>query len=900
MHPAREGVSVASPDISTSTDVAIVYHCQNGGKARPQLTRCPTTWAAFVEAMSYEHDEREDKDGPGLIMAEFSAPYRKAENVTRYSALCLDLDTHAGPTGRPETPPSPAFAAEQLGRTGLAGLVYTTHNHETPAALNGGKPAGPRYRVIIPLSRQIDPQDLERITLAAARLLWLDGPGLDPKSWVVGQFFFMPSCRPGAPRVSLVVHGEPFDPDTVADEQDLVTQEPEPDPEPARTEPAAWPPRLPGVSLFDETKSRARGQWRGILSSLGIAVSDRPRMHSACPGCGGKDRFRFDDKDGDGTWICSRGGAGTVAGDGFDLVQHARHVDASGALRMVRDALGMARPERQQQPRQAGQEARRPAEPAVDPDAVEILDCLPPPANDNTDHRLDELIKEVERGRSMSGYEELARSLAQDRTLSTMQRERLAAALQSAIRTFHDTRLPIADVRRMVGIVKSRVGAAALVDLQEQRHSPEWARRWVFRTDCDRFFNLDDKSSITITAFDFQHSRLVPPDARDMLGFDKPSELCREVWDTPVIGGVCYLPTAGDLFELDGVPTANTYRPDIVPDGIPPDEWSDDERETVRRMEEHLANIVPIEEERRKLLQWMAWAVQRPGDKINWTPLIIGTYGDGKSLLATMLGHVMGGQNVRVLAGGSIVESSFTGWGEGACVTVIEEVRISGQNRFEVMDRLKPFITNDRVEVHAKHKDPRSVPNTASYLIFSNWLDAVPVDDKDRRYFIVTTPYVGMTGQRLEAAGLDQAYFDRLFHGVHTHFRALRGWLQAVDVSDFQAKGRAPDSAAKAQVVEYCRTDDEIAISDAIEAGGLGITAEVFSATSLTKALVDAGHSAPKTVAMNRVLQGLGYVQLAERIRWNGEKHRVWYSSAVPGGMDAGRAKRALDDTRFA
>lgn len=359
----------------TGTDTAIVYHSQNGGKARPQLTRFPTTWAAFVEAMSYEHDEREDKDGPGLIMADFSAPYRRAENVTHYSALCLDMDTHAGPTGRPETPPSPAFAAEQLRRTGLAGLVYTTHNHETPAEINSGKPAGPRYRVIIPLARQIAPQDLERVTMAAARLLWLDGPGLDSKSWVVGQFFYMPSCRPGAPRVALVVRGEPLDPDTVVVEQDLAAEEPEPDPEQARTEPVAWAPRLPGVGLFDETKSRARGQWRGILSSLGIAVSDRPRMHSACPGCGGKDRFRFDDRDGEGTWICSQGGAGTTAGDGFDLVQHARHVDAAGALRMVRDALGMARPERQQQ-RHAPRDHR--------PEPVPALPAAAPAANDNT------------------------------------------------------------------------------------------------------------------------------------------------------------------------------------------------------------------------------------------------------------------------------------------------------------------------------------------------------------------------------------------------------------------------------------------------------------------------------------------------------------------------------------
>jgi putative DNA primase/helicase len=37
--------------------------------------------------------------------------------------------------------------------------------------------------------------------------------------------------------------------------------------------------------------------------------------HTACPLCGGKDRFRFDDKDGGGTYICS----GCGAGDGVQL-----------------------------------------------------------------------------------------------------------------------------------------------------------------------------------------------------------------------------------------------------------------------------------------------------------------------------------------------------------------------------------------------------------------------------------------------------------------------------------------------------------------------------------------------------------------------------------------------------
>lgn len=45
----------------------------------------------------------------------------------------------------------------------------------------------------------------------------------------------------------------------------------------------------------------AIGRWPYILSALGIKVPSAGH-HGACPACGGKDRFRLDDKAGRGTW----------------------------------------------------------------------------------------------------------------------------------------------------------------------------------------------------------------------------------------------------------------------------------------------------------------------------------------------------------------------------------------------------------------------------------------------------------------------------------------------------------------------------------------------------------------------------------------------------------------------
>ncbi|MEQ9642507.1 MAG: primase-helicase zinc-binding domain-containing protein [Alphaproteobacteria bacterium] len=58
------------------------------------------------------------------------------------------------------------------------------------------------------------------------------------------------------------------------------------------------------------TVDRARGRWPTILPRLGIAASFLVNRHGPCPLCGGRDRFRFDDRDGSGSYYCNRCGPG--------------------------------------------------------------------------------------------------------------------------------------------------------------------------------------------------------------------------------------------------------------------------------------------------------------------------------------------------------------------------------------------------------------------------------------------------------------------------------------------------------------------------------------------------------------------------------------------------------------
>ncbi|MEX3315699.1 toprim domain-containing protein [Sulfitobacter sp. PS-8MA] len=62
------------------------------------------------------------------------------------------------------------------------------------------------------------------------------------------------------------------------------------------------------------TADAAKGKWRGILLTFGLPETCLKDKHGPCPLCESKDNFRWDNKDGSGSYICTCG-----AGRGTDL-----------------------------------------------------------------------------------------------------------------------------------------------------------------------------------------------------------------------------------------------------------------------------------------------------------------------------------------------------------------------------------------------------------------------------------------------------------------------------------------------------------------------------------------------------------------------------------------------------
>ena len=87
---------------------------------------------------------------------------------------------------------------------------------------------------------------------------------------------------------------------------------------------------------ISDITTQAVDKWQSIFSSLGIDVGNG--KHCPCPVCGGKDRFRFDNKHGRGTYICNQCGSG----DGLELIKNYYHCDAKEASSKVAECLNLS------------------------------------------------------------------------------------------------------------------------------------------------------------------------------------------------------------------------------------------------------------------------------------------------------------------------------------------------------------------------------------------------------------------------------------------------------------------------------------------------------------------------------------------------------------------------------
>jgi hypothetical protein len=162
-----------------------------------------TTWGEFCGVFWFRREGI--KDGPCFAAARFSMEpdgrqvRRLKTNLLARTVVALDIEANPK-TG--ELPPAPAEAIRRAEAKGLACLLYTSHSHQPPHTV--------RYRMVLPLPQEIDPELPAPVVMA--EFLGLDGV-LDRSKVGASSLFYLPSRPDGMSDAhqEIIIPGAPID-----------------------------------------------------------------------------------------------------------------------------------------------------------------------------------------------------------------------------------------------------------------------------------------------------------------------------------------------------------------------------------------------------------------------------------------------------------------------------------------------------------------------------------------------------------------------------------------------------------------------------------------------------------------------------------------------------------------
>lgn len=276
---------------------------------------------------------------------------------------------------------------------------------------------------------------------------------------------------------------------------------------------------------------------------------------------------------------------------------------------------------------------------------------------------------------------------------------------------------------------------------------------------------------------------------------------------------------------------------------------------------EHLRKLLPNERDRAILLAYMAACVQHIGVKFQWCPLIQGVEGNGKTLLSRVVAEAVGMEHVATPKATEI-SAKFNGWVVDRVFAYVEDIYIPEQRR-EVIEALKPLVTNDWQPVEKKGVDVATAYVVLNLMLNSNHKDAVRKTRNDRRFAIFYTAQ--QEAEDLARDGMDGEYFPKLYgwlknggYAIVTEYLAT--YAIPDELNPAGACHRAPATTSTEQAITEGMGAVEQEISEAIEQGRSGFAGGWVSSMALETLLKDM--RAARAIPPNKrrdLMRQLGY-----------------------------------------
>lgn len=402
---------------------------------------------------------------------------------------------------------------------------------------------------------------------------------------------------------------------------------------------------------------------------------------------------------------------------------------------------------------------------------------------------------------------------------------------------------------------------------------PDWAKGITYVAQTNEFYRQGSGQKWGVDALNNNFSQhLIAEDAENARPSILPQHYLLNQIKIPRVDHYQYDPTQPNeaVVEMDNRRYINTYR-STFPGGESTKEAADAIGKLVT---EHTHKLFGDTPEARHLLDWMSYIVQNQGARVLWAPTVQGAEGCGKTLYAVIMRLVLGSENVKEVQPNVVANSDWNEWSSDCQLVVLEEVRVVGESRFAVMNKLKPLITNQHISINQRNRDTRVVCNFANYFLTSNFADALAITENDRRYYVLFAKQ--QTKESVRDMGVK--YFKDLYAEIHGGAQALRTWLMEREIHESFDPLHCPATADKASMTQAASSPLHRAVSEVIEDGDNPLVKPDLVSIKLLRQLIETesrGLGRFSDSALASILRDMGFVS-AGRIRFDGSRQSFW------------------------
>jgi hypothetical protein len=313
----------------------------------------------------------------------------------------------------------------------------------------------------------------------------------------------------------------------------------------------------------------------------------------------------------------------------------------------------------------------------------------------------------------------------------------------------------------------------------------------------------------------------------------------------------------------------------------------------------------PDPSDRHMLLQALAFMALKPGQMLRWAPVMQGTQGCGKGLIARAVSYAVGRHNTSHPSP-DIIATDFNSYMYRKVLVIVDEIGDHTKRELSALaEKLKPWITDDALHVHQKNKDGFDTPNFTSWILTTNHRDKMLATQGERRYAhfisaLQTEASVAVAYPSDWWSG--SASYDALGQGMdwfsyYEHWwtkcggaEATRGFLSTVDLSDVPV--RAPKTSSTEEAIRESASETQNALAEAVADKARGFRGGFISSNAIRDLLRSDDIKQPHSVHLSRALASLGFVHSVRVTTSSAEKWafpeakaltRIYYTAASDG-----------------